>query len=251
MNFLCNRELVARLVRNSSVSQGDLVLEIGPGKGIVTEILLDVCKKVIAVEINENFLESLKSKFAKRGNLNLVWSDFLSYPLPKKEKYKVFSNIPFYITGEIIKKLLFSENPPVDSYLVVQKDAADKFIPGIGRNSMLATLFYPWFEIQIVYKFLRTDFRPSPKVDSCLIRIEKRSQPLLGESRLTRYRDFVVHHFTRTRSAPKTAPREWIKNFTESIESNEHRNKKVFGSFATWQIEERRLPKIHRTRAMG
>lgn len=247
-NFLWNRVLVSKLIRNSSISQKDLVLDIGAGKGIITEQLLDVCKEVIAIEMDRRLSDFLKNKYRNVFNIRVIEDDFLMHKLPK-EPFKVFSNIPFSTTGEIIKKLLFSKNPPVDSYLVVQTEAAEKFMAKYRPDTMIAILFYPWFDIKIIYKFKKTDFKPVPRVNSCLIRIEKRSSPLIDKSLLPFFRDYIVYYFTRDRSATSISPHEWLTRFGMFVKGNDLRmHNKIKDSFIKWQKEERTLSKIHRTR---
>lgn len=248
-NFLWSRELVGKLVRDSSITNNNLVVEIGPGKGIISEQLLNVCGKLIAVEADENLFKLLQERFSGYPKIRLVREDFLKYPLPK-ENYKIFSNPPFSITGEIIKKLLFSQNPPIDSYLVVQKEAAEKYMAKDSGNTMLAILFYPWFEIGIIYEFFRTDFKPTPRVESSLIKIKQRSRPLVDEPFAALYRDYVVYNFNRDRSATSLSQREWLIRFATLVKGGDRKlHNKIVGSFGKWQREEQRLSKIHRTRA--
>lgn len=247
-NFLWNRELVGKLIRESSISKNDLVVEIGPGRGIITEQLLDICKKLTAIEADETLFNLLSQKFSGNPNLKLINEDFLKFPLPE-QNYKVFSNIPFAITGEIIKKLLFAKNPPTNSYLVVQKEAAEKFIANNDRNTMVAILAYPRFEIRFVHEFARSDFKPLPRVDSGLMLMKQRESPLIGLSSLSFYRDYVVYNFTRDRSATSLSPDEWLIRFGAFVRENDLRkHNKIGGSFEKWQGEERKLSKIHRTR---
>lgn len=248
-NFLWNRELVNKLIRNSSISQNDSVLEIGAGMGIITEQLLGVCRKLTAIEADQQLHSYLKKRLPIDPNFSLLPCDFLDYPLPQSGPFKVFSNIPFSITGEIIKKLLFSQNSPTDSYLVMQREAAKKFIVNNCHNTMLAVIFYPFFDIKIIHNFQRTDFKPIPKIDSCLIRLAKRSSPLIEYSLLSSYRDFIAYFFSRDRSATSLSPEEWRNRFRVFLkESDLQAQKKVKGSFSKWQGEEQKLSKIHRTR---
>lgn len=248
-NFLWNRELVSKLIRNSSISQNDSVLEIGAGKGIITEQLLGICRKLTAIESDHRFYAFLKENLPVKPDFQLLPYDFLVYPLPPTEPFKVFSNIPFSITGEIVKKLLFPPNPPLDSYLVVQYEAAEKFIGKKYGNTMLAVLLYPFFDIQVIHEFQRTDFKPKPRVDSCLIRLVKRHIPLVNISSLAHYRDFIVFCFTRERSATSLSPKEWISRFGVFMKEADPRLfSKIRGSFDRWRIEEQKLSKIHRTR---
>ncbi len=246
-NFIWNRELVSKLIRESSISSGDLVVEIGAGKGIITEGLLDRCGRLVAVESDQSLIAFLKNKFRSIPRLSLVSGDFLDQPLPR-EPFKVFSNIPFSITGEIVKKLLFSAYPPEDTFLVVQTEAAEKFVMKTSRKSMLAILLYPWFEVGVVHSFQRSDFRPKPGVESCLIRVRKRDIPLIALSHQGAYRDFVVYFFNRDRKAVSWSADGWRSRFEVFENSNDRRHSEVDGSFGKWQDEEKKLVKIHRSR---
>jgi 23S rRNA (adenine-N6)-dimethyltransferase len=113
-------------------------------------------------------------------------------------KYKVFANIPFTITAAIIGKLTSGDNPPEDTYLILQKEAAYKFVgKPIGKTTQYSLLLKPWFEIKVIHKLRRTDFRPIPKVDSVLLRIKKREKPLVPVVQTQLYRDFVVYGFNQ------------------------------------------------------
>jgi 23S rRNA (adenine-N6)-dimethyltransferase len=247
-NFLWNRELVNKLIRDSSISQNDLVLEIGPGKGIITESLIGSCKHLIAIEADRKLYSDLKTKFPLSQRLSLVYGDFLDYYLPTSEKFKVFSNIPFSITGEIVKKLFLANNPPEDSFLIVQKEAAEKFAVNSCRNTMLAILFHPWFEIKVARPLRRHDFSPMPRIDPCLLRLQKRVVPLIDASLVLSYRDFVVYQFVHNKKASRILPKDWLLIFERFTKSSNYLKSKINGSFSKWQKEERKLSKIHRTR---
>ncbi|HCQ31445.1 TPA: hypothetical protein DIU27_03640 [Candidatus Collierbacteria bacterium] len=238
-NFLRDRELVKRLIVASSISWKNLVLEIGAGNGIITESLLTVSRKVVAVEIDRDLFTLLSSRLGKNKALKLVNGNILDFKLPN-EPYKVFSNIPFSITGEIVKKLLFSDNPPDSCSLIVQKEAAKKFMTNQKKSSMLSILFYPWFDIKIGHILKRTDFQPVPMVDLCLLQIIKRPRPLISNDDLCKYRDFVVYKFTRCRAVGEWPVAQWLASYTKDVHCR--------GYFLRWQKEQGRLEKIHRTR---
>src|SRR5687767_11452600 len=103
-NFLHDRELVKRLIRDSSIGKNDLVIEIGPGDGIILRQLLHQAKKIIGIEIDFDLYNNLKRQYSNQENLNLYLGDILSFPVPRGP-YKVFSNIPFAIEGGLIRKL--------------------------------------------------------------------------------------------------------------------------------------------------
>lgn len=247
-NFLINRKLVKQLIRSSSISPHDLVLEIGPGQGIITEELLEVALEVIAIELDRKLFEKLQLKFGQNSRLKLSQGNFLETPLPLRP-YKVFSNIPFSITGEVVRKLLQATNSPTDCYLVVQSEAASKFIHNSSSNTMAATLYYPWWDIHIDHRFQRSDFSPSPRVDIVLLHIQPRQTPLVPSTQKSFYQDFVTYHFTRDRFAKYAPASQWLKLFNRfTTASGPKKLKSIQGAYATLQQEQRNLQKIHRTR---
>ena len=125
-NFLNSIELVRKLVVRSGIKNSDMVVEIGPGKGIITKVLAENCAKVIAIEYDSNLYEGLKKQFVKQENVQMVGMDFLKYRLPQEE-YKVFSNIPFNITAEILQKLLNDTVWLKDAFIIMQYEAAMKY----------------------------------------------------------------------------------------------------------------------------
>lgn len=192
-NFLHNRVLVGRLVRSSCIGKSDLVLEIGPGKGIITEPLLAQAQHVIAVEVDSKYCQYLRDKFGNDDRLTIYNQDILSYSLPKVP-YKVFANIPFSIEGKIVRKLIDAENPPEDCYLVMMKELAYR-LSAPHKENQFSLMHKPWFEMTIEHFFKREDFSPYSNVDSVLFRFTKRQQPLLPYFEIKNYRDFIQKGF--------------------------------------------------------
>lgn len=127
-NFLTNYKTIERLLHKTSIIPNDHVIEIGPGKGHATSRLLQGCRKVTAVEIDKSLYDRLKEKFTDAENLDLYHHDFLQWRLPSSGKYKVFSNIPFCHTTDILRKLTESKNPPIEAWLTMEKGAAKRFM---------------------------------------------------------------------------------------------------------------------------
>jgi len=117
-NFLRSPRLVDRLLDHSGIGSDDLVIEIGPGHGVITERLAARCRQVLAVGQDPVLVEELRGQFADTSNVALFAGDFLSFPLPLTA-YKVFANIPFNITAAIVGKLNSGTSPPSDTYLAV------------------------------------------------------------------------------------------------------------------------------------
>jgi 23S rRNA (adenine-N6)-dimethyltransferase len=196
-NFLNDPRLVDYLLDRCSIGADDVVYEIGPGKGIITERLVRRCGLVVAIEKDPRLVEMLSCRFADSEKVSLHEGDFLQFRLPSFP-YKVFASIPFNITTAIVTKLTASTCAPEDAFLVVQREAAEKFL-GKPEESMYAVLMKPWFEPDIVHRFRRSDFVPAPRVDVVMLRLRKRGPPLIKHSDRQLFRDFVVYGFTAWR----------------------------------------------------
>ena len=204
-NFLKSRSLVERLLDRCDIGPNDVLYEIGPGKGIITECLAQRCRKVVAVEKDPVLASFLRARFAGTASVQLHQGDFLEYRLPRSP-YKVFANIPFNITSAIVTRLTTAPVPPVDSYLIMQKEAAEKFL-GEPHESLYSLLLKPCFTLELLHQFKRNDFAPGPRVDVVMLRLSKRGPPLLSRAEMPLFRDFVVYSFT----APHPSLRKSLK----------------------------------------
>lgn len=193
-NFLNDKNLVEYLVRNSSINSDDTVLEIGPGKGIITNMLANYAERVIAVEYDKMLFDALVEK-NKKENVEYIFNDILKIKLPSY-KYKVFSNIPFQITADIIKKLTENSNCPEDIYLIVQKEAAKKYcgIPFQKMEGLRASILKLKYKVSIVHCFKKTDFSPVPNVDIVLLHLVKRNDCMDEKSYLD-CRDLISYMY--------------------------------------------------------
>jgi 23S rRNA (adenine-N6)-dimethyltransferase len=184
-NFIKYRRVVCELIEVSDLKENDTVVEIGSGKGIITEALRQRVKKVIAVEKDENLaIES-----------NAINIDFLKFELPKTP-YKIFSNIPFSITSEIMTHILTSQILPDTMYLIMQKEVADKF-EGIPVETMSSILAKPWYEIETLGEIDRTTFTQKPQVKIVFVKFSKRENPFVKNEFKNDYRDFVTYGFSQ------------------------------------------------------
>lgn len=250
-NFLKDFNLVNKLISLAKLTKFDFIVEIGAGNGIITSALSSRVKSVTTYEIDTSFFNQLKNKFEK-SNVKLVNKDFLDSKLPVAP-YKVFSNIPFNITADIIRKLLLSDNSPIDTFLILQKEAALKFIgkPFDDKNSLIAVLLYPWFESKIIYKFSHIDFHPKPNVEIILANFKKREVPLIEIKDKENYFDFVAYIFNQYK--PKMPGNMtqgeldfngWLKLFGQNL----NQITKFRGTYKKLVVQQQTLEKINRTR---
>lgn len=195
--MLKNPRFVSSLLNKTDIDSKDTVVEIGAGTGVITGQLLDKVKKVIAIEYDKDLVDELYRSFSKYSNLEIVKTDFLTWKLPSYP-YKVFSNIPFNITADIITKLLESENSPESTYLIMQDKAAERFIgEPVGDNSQASILLKPFFDMGIVTKINRDQFEPRPNVNTVLAKFIKKEYPLIKYENWQEYRDFVIYGYNQ------------------------------------------------------
>ncbi len=194
-NFLKDPQLVSKIVGMANFGKGDTVVEIGAGRGIITAELARRCGRVVAVEIDEELVSELRSKFGQFRNVETYRADIRQFNLPT-EPYKVFSNLPFHLTADIIYKLLYFSNPPREAFLVVQREAAKKFA-GEPRETQFSVMAKPWFSLVVRYRFQRSDFVPEPGVEAVLLQILQREVPLVEKSDEPLFKAFVKYAFAQ------------------------------------------------------
>jgi 23S rRNA (adenine-N6)-dimethyltransferase len=199
--------LIKSLIDLSSISEGDLVYDIGAGIGNITRALLDKGARVISIEKDAYLFRKLQQRFMNREAVSLHHADFLKWEF-SGHRYKVFANIPFIQTADIVKKLIFNLYPPEDCYLIMQKEAALKYA-GMPKETLASLLLKPVFWVDIVGYFSRKDFYPPPAVDIVLIQFEKRKCRLVPETLYDTYRDFIVY----CRESPYRTVKQLLKSF--------------------------------------
>lgn len=196
-NFLKSPEFVKDLIDRTNIGADDLVVEIGPGKGTITKLLASKAGRVIGVEMDDKLFTDLQKQFQGNSNVEIIKADFLKWKLPPKP-YKVFSNIPFNMTTEIVVKLLSADNPPTVAYLVMQDKAAERFIGDpASKNTQMSILLKPYFEMAIVARIDRKQFTPVPKVNAVLAMFKKRQKPLVEPRLRQLFRDFVIYGYNQ------------------------------------------------------
>lgn len=191
-NFYNNESKISKLVSSIGIQENDIVLDVGAGKGVLTNELGKYSKNVIAYELDSTYYEILKHSFHDRKNILLVNEDFTQVHLPKKT-FKVFANIPFSLTADIVNKITSDESQLSEAYLFVQKESGDRFV-GRPRNTQIATILSYRFNIEIVDTFQRSDFKPIPNVDIVLLKIIRRKNI---ESEYLLFKDFVTYIFNQ------------------------------------------------------
>lgn len=203
-NFLHSSKLVIDLINKSKLTAEDHVLEIGPGKGIITEELAKRCRKITAIEYDKTLYQTVKNKFLDRKNIEIIQQDFLKYDLTSINNYKVFANIPFHITSAIVRKLTASSNPPRVAYLIMQREAAWKYAGSpYYHESLFSLLLKPYFDLALIHQFQKTDFIPVPRVNIVMLQLKKKKGLWPERKQSSLYQDFIAYVFRQSNQGLK------------------------------------------------
>jgi 16S rRNA (adenine1518-N6/adenine1519-N6)-dimethyltransferase len=169
-NFLIDEESLEEIIKAAELKPNDLVLEIGPGTGSLTEKIAKSVDKVIAVEKDRNMISILKERFKDIKNIEVIEADILKYQIEFKS-YKVIGNLPFYLTAPIIRKLLEIENQPSLMALIVQKEVGQRICANSPKMNLLAASIQIYSHPEIISFISKTSFWPAPEVDAAVIKI--------------------------------------------------------------------------------
>ena len=196
-NFLKSESALKAIVEAGEISLKDIVLEIGPGKGALTEKLLEKAGKVIAIEKDRELLAFLQDKFKneiENKKLELVEGDILEFSpgIQHLEKYKIIANIPYNITGAILKKFLTEKKQPERMVLMVQHEVAKRILAVDKKESILSISVKAYGEPKMIMKVPARYFSPAPKVDSAVIAIKNISRKTFEKNEINELRFWEI-----------------------------------------------------------
>jgi 16S rRNA (adenine1518-N6/adenine1519-N6)-dimethyltransferase len=185
-HFLKSKSIVHTICKSANLSSEETVLEVGPGQGFLTDELIAESGKVIVLEKDSRLIPFLRGKYAQElasGTLEIHEQDVLSFnPCSMGEPYKLVANIPYYITGKLLRLFLESECQPERMVMMVQKEVAERIVARDNKESILSLSVKAYGKPSIIQKVSRKLFTPPPDVDSAVLLIENIS------------RDFFVEH---------------------------------------------------------
>ncbi len=207
-HFLVNDRVLDRIVAAAQLAVGDLVVEIGPGRGALTRRLLSQGARVVAIEMDEALAEALPARLSYPDNLVTMSADARTVDINSfvgaNESYKVVANLPYYAANPIVRRFLEGEHRPSRMVVMVQREVAESMTASPGRMSLLsvATQFYAG--ARMVCSVPPSAFRPAPKVTSAVVCLDILPQPALEESQAPAFFDLVRAGFS--------APRKQLHN---------------------------------------
>lgn len=171
-NFLIDRIILDKIVKAAEIKPADIILEIGPGLGVLTQELAKKAKTVIAIEKDIKMCETLKENIKDLKNVEIIQNDILKLPISNYLRYKLVANLPYYITSPVIRKFLEAENKPELMVLMVQKEVAQRICAKPPKMSLLAVSVQFYAKPEIIEYVSKQCFWPKPKVDSAIIKIK-------------------------------------------------------------------------------
>lgn len=185
-NFLRSDKTIETMVNTGNPKEGEMVIEIGPGEGVMTRKILDRGVDLVAIEADKDLISVLEQRFEKEihlGQLTLIYGDVLNSEkldeITKKHKYKIIANIPYYITGQILRKFLEAGHKPESMTLLIQKEVAERIVAKDKKESLLSISVKLFGQPKYIKTISRAFFSPQPKVDSAILTIENISSPKL------------------------------------------------------------------------
>ena len=217
-NFLKSEKIAEEIVSAGEVGSDDIVLEVGPGKGILTEKLLEKAKKVIAVEKDEELAGFLRDKFKNNPKLEIICGDILKFnPMSRFRldigRYKIIANIPYYITSRFLRTFLESDcsarhrkhelgsdvagGQPSLMVLMVQKEVAERIVG--KKESILSISVKAYGRPEIIRNVPAGYFFPAPKVDSAVIKISGISKKFFQDIGEKKFFEIVKKGFSQKR----------------------------------------------------
>jgi len=184
-NFLKNEGIADKIVEAADLGNEDIVIEIGPGTGILTERLVSKSKEVWAIEKDFDLVTKLKKNISAK-NLKLIHQDALWFDLSLLSSYKVVANIPYNITSPLIRKFIEGDQKPELMVLMVQKEVAERICAKSGNSERgLLTLIVEFYaDAEILFEVPRKEFYPAPNVDSAVIKLKVKSEKLKVDEKL-------------------------------------------------------------------
>jgi 16S rRNA (adenine1518-N6/adenine1519-N6)-dimethyltransferase len=191
-NFLVDQNVIARIVGHVAPKSDELIIEIGPGHGILTEALLEKAGKVVAIEIDSELIQELKITLPQ-NNLELIHADVLDLDLEQlihnqlnshpelKNKVRIVANLPYYISTAILTKLISVNDLIQDMTLMLQREVAERIASTAGGKDygILSVISQVYADIRVLFPVKAGSFRPIPKVESAILQLKVYPQPLV------------------------------------------------------------------------
>ncbi len=210
-NFLISPKIIRQVCRAADLKRNDYVLEIGAGLGILTKEIAGQAKKVIAVEIDKKLVEALKEQLAGYRNVEIVQDDIRQFKIRKFriKNYKVIANLPFNVTGVVLRQFLSQKHQPELMVLILQKEVVERIMAKPPKMNLLAVAVQFYARAKAMARISKNNFWPRPGVDSAILRISPTNSQI---ERIKKIGDKAEDKFFKMVRAGFCSPRKYLLN---------------------------------------
>lgn len=205
-NFLIDRNVAVKIVRTADIDKGDEVIEVGPGRGMLTELIVKAGAKLTCIEIDPALAGSLEKSFEGRAGFKVINADalkisFIDLGNASEKKFKLISNLPYNISGPMLAKLIDERRVFSSLHLMFQKEVAQRIVAGPGTKAYgsLSVLAQTYMDTKLEFDIPPHLFRPVPKVDSTLISFKVLDAPRVEVTSEEFYKRVVRSAFAQRR----------------------------------------------------
>ncbi len=215
-NYLIDENIACEIIHHANISKNQHVLEIGPGKGILTDILLEKAKSLTAIEIDSKLCLALTDRFKAKENFQLIQADALKYNYSAlRNQYQVVSNLPYYAATHILKRLIHYRKHFTQITVMLQKEVVDRLvaIPGTREYGSLSVFIQFYCEVERITEVSKTAFSPKPKIDSSVIKLTPLNTPRVQVDNLKTFFSVVNSSFLHKRKMLKNNLTGWESLF--------------------------------------
>ena len=202
-NFLVDEAILEKILEAAHLSGEDVVIEVGPGTGILTQALAERCGLVIAVELDDVLASALEQSMAARSNVRVVHGDIMRLEAwreaPEGRDYKVVANLPYYIASATLTRFLEFPRKPELMVAMMQKEVAEEIVAGPGKLRFLSVLIQFYSRPEIIAEVPPSSFYPPPKVGSAILRLTPHTAPAVDVEDPGEFLRFVAAGFRQPR----------------------------------------------------
>lgn len=205
-NFLIDRNIARRIVAAAAIDTKDEVLEIGPGRGALTRLLVEKASRVVAVELDNALAADLPARIGNTNALTVVQQDALEFEPSSHfdSPYKLVANLPYYVGTPMVRRFLTVQQTPSELIVMVQKEVADNMTASPGGMGLLSVMVQLFASAKTLFSVPPKAFRPRPKVASAVVKLEPLAEPAIPVVDTDEFISFVAAGFR--------APRKQIHN---------------------------------------
>ncbi len=205
-NFLVDRNIARRIVAAATIAPSDEVLEIGPGRGALTRLLVEKASRVVAVELDDVLAADLPSRVGDSSALKVVQQDAMEFEPAHHfcSPFKLVANLPYYLATPLVRRYLTVSHSPSELIVMVQREVAENMTASPGRMGLLSVMVQLYASTAILFSVPAKAFRPRPKVASAVVKLRPLPEPAIPVGDTDRFISFVAAGFR--------APRKQIHN---------------------------------------